>query len=639
MTSGARDPTPAQIAEALGGAKRDGAGWRCRCPAHDDRDPSLAITERDGKLLCICRAGCHQDAVITALRQRGLWPEPQSVGASRIIATYPYHDPDGILRYQVVRLSPKKFFQRRPNGVSNNFINNMEGVDPLPYRLPELLEDPVATVFIPEGEKDVDNLAAIGIVATCNHGGVGKWRKEISHWLAGRRVVILPDNDEVGRNHARDIAQKLAGIAASIRTLELPGLPPKGDVSDWLAAGGTADGLEQLACVPENNPLDLGEWDAGDDDAPIPPRQWLLGNLFCRQFISSLLGDGAVGKTSFRIVCALAMVTGRVLTGDHVFGRSRVLLICFEDGKDELRRRVRAAMLHYGIAPADIRGWLFLATITQNDLKLATVENGVLRTGQFVELLSQVIVRRQIDALILDPFVKTHAVPENDNNAIDFVAGILSDLAIRHNIAVDAPHHTRKGPVHPGDADTGRGASSLKDGGRLVYTLTKMTPDQAKLFNLGNEDAARLMRLDSAKVNLAPPAAAARWFRLIGVPIGNGSGLYPNGDEVQTVERWTPPDIWKGLSPDLLNQILDEIDRGLPGDKLFSNHNRAGDRAAAIVVRKYLPDVTPEQAREMLKTWEKNAVLILDTYYDEEARKTKQGLRVNAVNRPGARAP
>jgi AAA domain len=144
--------------------------------------------------------------------------------------------------------------------------------------------------------------------------------------------------------------------------------------------------------------LDLGEWDAGEDEAPIPPRKWLLGNLFCRQFVSSVLGDGAVGKTSFRIACALAMVTGKPITGDHVFMRCRVLLICFEDGKDELRRRVRAAMPHHGIEAAEVREWLFLATVTRSHLKLATIENGSLKAESLAELLPEVINRRQIDA-------------------------------------------------------------------------------------------------------------------------------------------------------------------------------------------------------------------------------------------------
>ncbi len=244
--------TARELAAALGGKKK-GSAWFCRCPAHDDHSPSLEITEKAGRVLFTCRAGCDQAAVLAALRQRGLWGEAHAgtERADRIVATYSYRDETGALRYQVVRLTPtakepKRFRQRRPNGAPDAFIWNVTGVMPLPYGLPALLADPEATVFIAEGEKDCDNLGERGLVATTNHGGAGKWRDEISRWLAGRDVVILPDNDKPGRDHAAEVARKLTGVAGSIRVLELPHLPPKGDVSDWLAAGGTADALEGL---------------------------------------------------------------------------------------------------------------------------------------------------------------------------------------------------------------------------------------------------------------------------------------------------------------------------------------------------------------------------------------------------------
>jgi predicted P-loop ATPase len=121
-------------------------------------------------------------------------------------------------------------------------------LEPLPYRLPELLAASSSKlVFIAEGEKDVDNVAKLGLTATCNHGGAMKWRREISKWLKGYDVVILPDNDGAGRDHAEDVAKKLHGIVTRIRILELPDLPEKGDVSDWIAAGGTAEELLRLA--------------------------------------------------------------------------------------------------------------------------------------------------------------------------------------------------------------------------------------------------------------------------------------------------------------------------------------------------------------------------------------------------------
>jgi putative DNA primase/helicase len=253
----AAEPSAAALARALDG-KRNGRAWIARCPAHDDHDPSLDIDERGGRTVFVCRAGCDQKAVIAALRQRGAWPEPgRGNGEDRQheIAKYEYVDAEGRPAFHVHRMAPKKTFWQSQPGPDKGGIKRdpktgkptMNGVEPLPYRLPELLADPVATVFIVEGEKDVDNLTEIGIVATCNHGGAGKWRQEISHWLAGRNVVIVPDNDAKGRAHAKDVVRKLAGIVGSIRVLELPGLPPKGDVSNWLARGGDKAELVRLA--------------------------------------------------------------------------------------------------------------------------------------------------------------------------------------------------------------------------------------------------------------------------------------------------------------------------------------------------------------------------------------------------------
>ncbi len=117
----------------------------------------------------------------------------------------------------------------------------------VPYRLPELLAELARPVVIAEGEKDCDNLARIGVLATCNAGGAGKWTAEHSAFLRGRRVIVLPDNDEAGCNHAQQVAQSLQGIAESVRIVELPGLPDKGDVSDWIEPAARKSNLERLA--------------------------------------------------------------------------------------------------------------------------------------------------------------------------------------------------------------------------------------------------------------------------------------------------------------------------------------------------------------------------------------------------------
>jgi hypothetical protein len=383
--------------------------------------------------------------------------------------------------------------------------------------------------------------------------------------------------------------------------------------------------------------LDLGEWDAGEDDAPIPPRGWLLGNTFCRRFLSGLLGDGAVGKTAVRIVQALSLATGRNLTGEHVFRRGRVLYLSLEDDGDELRRRVRAAMLHHGIKTEDIRGWLFLAA--PKGLKLIEKSpDGGEHVGSLEGLLRAAVEKRRIDLVCLDPFVKTHGIEENDNAAIDRVCGLLTKIAIELDCAVDAPHHINKsqGAAVAGDANRGRGASAHKDAGRLVYTLTPMSKDERELFGISEAAARCLIRLDSAKVNIAPPATEARWFRLVGVPLRNGTDDYPNGDEVQTVEPWTPPDLWAKVTPTAANQILDAIEKGTENGQRYSAAPQAGEkRTVWRVVKATVSELTEAPCRRIITTWLGNGVLETRPYDDPVTRKVENGLFVNDAKRPG----
>ena len=258
------------IAEALGKAERDGKGWKSLCPIHDDHRPSLSLRDEGGKVLAHCHV-CGKDGqadLIDELKRRGLWPESPKQKPARktdIVATYDYRNENGALRYQVVRKKPKAFVQRRPpnendkaEDIKGGWVWSMKGVELLPYRLPELLATPKnAVVFVAEGEKDVDALRGIGAVATCNSGGGGKWPVAISCWLADRDVVILPDDDDVGRKHARDVAAKLKGVAAKVRALVLPGGGK--DPADWIAAGNTLEELTLLVDEAAEDATTLGD--------------------------------------------------------------------------------------------------------------------------------------------------------------------------------------------------------------------------------------------------------------------------------------------------------------------------------------------------------------------------------------------
>jgi AAA domain len=384
--------------------------------------------------------------------------------------------------------------------------------------------------------------------------------------------------------------------------------------------------------LPENGANSLKEWDAGDHVDVPPPRGWLLGNQFCRRFLSGLLAPGATGKTALRTLQYLALATGRPLTGEHVFKRSRVLLLSMEDDDSELLRRLAAARFHHGIEPDELKGWLFCAT--PKGIKLAEIKDGAKVRGPLEAMLRDTIKRRKIDLVGLDPFVKLHALEENDNGSMDFVCDILVKLAIEFNIAVDVPHHTKKGQQTAGDADAGRGASAARDAGRLMYTLTRMADTEGETFGVPARERRLYVRLDSSKVNIAPPSGEATWFKLVGVHLDNGTPDYPNGDDVQTVVPWHPPKTWDGITSAQLNAALDEIEAGLPNGQRFTEASRATDRAAWQPVQKHCLGRTENQCRDIIKTWVRNGVLTVEDYDDPVARKSQKGLRVCSAKRP-----
>ena len=232
--------------------KLNGQGWISRCPAHDDHTPSLSVSVgHTGQVLLHCHAGCDYPSIVAAL---GMAPSPPS-NQREIVATYRYRDAVGTEVRQKIRYAPKDFRIRHQDETGQWVYKAGPGPAVL-YRLPELRQAIAqgATVFVVEGEKDCDRLAAGGLIATTNIEGAAKpdqkpkWRQEYTAQLAGApRVVLLPDHDDPGRAHMRAIAQALKGRVGEIRLLELPGLPDKGDVSDWLNQGHTLDELQTLA--------------------------------------------------------------------------------------------------------------------------------------------------------------------------------------------------------------------------------------------------------------------------------------------------------------------------------------------------------------------------------------------------------
>jgi hypothetical protein len=476
------------------------------------------------------------------------------------VAHYDYVDEAGSLVFQVVRYEPKTFRQRRPDG-AGGWNWSIAGARAVPYRLPELTEALANenTVFIVEGEKDADNLWRLKVPATTNAMGAGKWRTQLNQFFIDANVVIIADNDPqqtdkagkalfhpdgrprfAGQDHANAIAAELLEHAAKVRVLDLgklwPECPLKGDISDWIAAGGTAD---QLYEIIERLP----PWSApspGDptrrptpytlpDPVTIPRRAWLHGGHYIRQATTATVAPGGFGKTTLTIYEALQMV------GEGL----RVWYLSGEDPKVELDRRIAAHCQHHGTVISRLPGRLFVddretfILAMGKSARPAEVAFDEASIGQF----ESAIRNDGIDAVILDPFVAFHSVSENDNIAIDQIVRRLTAIAFRTNCCIEISHHVRK-PV-AGIAltvDDARGGSAIINAVRSARVINRMSQTEAGQAKITKERRGYYFRVDKGKANMAPPEHA-QWFQMF-------SEHLPNGDNVQAIASWEFPTLF-----------------------------------------------------------------------------------------------
>jgi hypothetical protein len=322
-----------------------------------------------------------------------------------------YRDESGVQLFQVGRLQyqnpdgsfvlkddgkPKKSFrQKRPDpDRRGQWIKNVDGVRIIPYRLPELIEaiSNDHLILIVEGEAKADLLWSWNIPATCNAMGAGKWRAEHAAFLRGADAVILPDNDDPGREHADIIGASLQGIAKSIRLLELPGLGPRGDIKDWAKQGGTVEQLHDLierearpwtpgagehqgSRVDQSTPDEVTGRDqakrdieSGDATKAEPPDwqelekqppilqskkqfladyivpDWLLDGILQRRFVYSLTARTGDGKTAVaQLITKLVSMPDRrnAFLGRHAVDHGNVVYFAGEN-PDDLRMRIIA---------------------------------------------------------------------------------------------------------------------------------------------------------------------------------------------------------------------------------------------------------------------------------------------------------
>jgi hypothetical protein len=318
------------------------------------------------------------------------------------------------------------------------------------------------------------------------------------------------------------------------------------------------------------------------------------------------LAAGGLGKSSLDLVEAIAMAARINLLGVPVPDRLRIAY-WGEDPADEIERRLAAILLHFKIPREKIEGWLFVDSFRNQPLRVASLEKGEIAFPD-ADALTKALTESRIDVLILDPFVKTHGVSENDNASIDSVARKFNDIAESADCSIELAHHVRKASNFGRaevTADDGRGAGSLKDAARCVRVCNRMTEAEAPAAQVREKDRKRYFRVDDdGKANMTAPAEAATWFRLVSVPLYNNNPADPNayGDEIGVATSWQLPGVFAGTPPDALARVQAKID-GADWGKDPRSGDWAGKAIAAALDLDLSDEVQKERCKGMLEAW------------------------------------
>jgi hypothetical protein len=364
------------------------------------------------------------------------------------------------------------------------------------------------------------------------------------------------------------------------------------------------------------------------DPGEFPLRQFLYGKHRIRRYTSSTLAAGGIGKTSLGIVEALAMVTGRPLLGERIKEPLRVWYWCGEDPLEELERRTIAACLHYGIAPEEIEGRLFLDGRELTLIIAKQSREGIIVAEPVVKDVINAIQSNQIDAMTVDPFVSCHAVAENDNPAIDRVAKTWGYICEAGNCSIDLVHHLRKTGGVEATVEDGRGGIALRDAVRSARVINSMTKDQAKAAGVDNAYA--YFRVENGKSNLAPRTDKSTWFKFVSVDLGNYDSENQS-DQVGVVTRWEWPNPLEGVTARDLALVQTKI-----AEKEWRENVQSPEWAGHAVAEALRLDVAnpahKEKIKSLLRIWIANGGLKKGERHDPKKQRAYPVIEVgNAV--------
>jgi hypothetical protein len=362
---------------------------------------------------------------------------------------------------------------------------------------------------------------AIALVLNCN----GAWAERYSSSDAARKDVERLWK-KYGQEHS-DMSRIGAEIAARL-----------------LSRPGSVTAAATVTAVTEPPPLVKATPYVWKDSSTLPRREFLYGTHLIRRYVSVTVAPGGLGKSSLTMTEALAMATGRALLGTLPAADLRCWIFNLEDPRDELDRRLAASCKLHNVDAKSLNGRLFLDSGREQNLVVAFDDKrGVKIAVPTVEAVISEIKKNNIDVMIIDPFVSTHSVSENDNGAIDKVTKLWSQIADETNCAIEIVHHVRKVQDREVTVEDARGAVSLLAAARSARVLNRMTEEQAKAAGISDDERFSIFGVQAGKSNLAPLSSKSEWRKLESVPLGNGAGPQRPQDHAPVVVEWKWPEI------------------------------------------------------------------------------------------------
>jgi hypothetical protein len=463
---------------------RNSDGWtkNVSCPFHPDQNPSFGVNLNTGAFKCLA-CGEHGDLIAFEMRRHnsdftnalkklaalaGLNPSesiPQQKSEPwNFIEEYIYLDADGKPYRKIKKLleanGKKQFPQYRYN--DGEWISGTKNQEPVPYNLPEV--NKATLVLIAEGEKDCNNLTRLGFVASCNPGGAGNWTDSLSQYFVGKEIIILPENDKPGKKHGLKVATILYGKARSIKVIQLPGLPEKGDVSDFIARfNDPDDAVDELSLLvnaavewtPEKENLEELEAEEKSrfklvhvGELVVRAAVFLIKGLLEADSLALIFGDPGTFKSFLAIAWACSVTTGKTFMGRAV-KQGPVVYIAGE-GQNGLARRFKAWAIrnHADLKTAP----LFVSTMPAG---LCDIEQ-----AKFVTDAIDAITQKHGPPVLIVIDTVARNFGAGDENSTKDMSGFISSCDVirsKYQATVLLVHHSGHG-----DKTRARGAMALK---------------------------------------------------------------------------------------------------------------------------------------------------------------------------------